>query len=83
MPDTTTRYAVLIRDAQGRVEILGQIHQTDKTAQENAAYWVEHYREAVTGEVVQFEIPLRGRVVKSARDVVKAPPFQAGEIEEK
>ena len=81
--ETVTRYAVLLRDSQGRIEILGQLHQTDKTAQENGAFWQEHYHggAAVQAEVVQFELPLRGRVVKSQRDVMKAPPFQPTTIE--
>ena len=80
---TATRYAVLLRDSQGRVEILGQVHQTDKTAQENGAFWQEHYHggAAVTAEVVQFELSLRGRVVQSRRDIVKPEPFQPTTIE--
>ena len=66
--ETVSRFAVLIRDANNRVELLGQIHTTEREAMLNASYWQDHYTGSpVTAEVVPITVPTRGSPAPSQR----------------
>lgn len=83
---TVIRYAVIVRDSNGRGELLGQIHTTEAVARANAAYWRSHYTGApVTAEVVQFEVPVQGQAVAGTRDELpplwQEPQFEPSAIE--
>ena len=67
---SVVRYAVLIRTATDRVELLGQIHDSLGAAECMASFWQAHYRDTIQAEVVQFSVPTRGTAVPLAADVV-------------
>ena len=69
---TVERFAVIIRDANGKGELLGQIHTTQSEATKTAEFWQNHYTGGapVTAEVVSFSIPTRGQPVQDPRDLL-------------
>ena len=69
-PEHVQRFAVIIRDRNGKGELLGQLHASEPCAVATAAYWQAHYREDVTAETVAFNVPTRGAPVKITRDLL-------------
>ena len=65
----TRRFGVILRGADGRGELLGQLHQTQQAAESMAGYWQSHYCGTVQAEVVGFEIPMAGKPIAEARDL--------------
>jgi hypothetical protein len=69
---------VILRNDKGIGELCGQLFSTQDQAERNAKYWSEHYTgPKITGEWVEFQVPLRGQPVVSAKDMLpiekKAP----------
>jgi hypothetical protein len=62
---------VIIRNANGVGELLGQIHETELEAAAQAVYWLHYFRETVSAEWVAFEVPEKGTPVEDSRDVLK------------
>jgi len=68
-PESLTRFALILRDRDGKGELLGQLHATEREAVEAARFWqVQRHQHALglarcTGEVVRFEIATHGTPV--------------------
>lgn len=68
--ESVVRYAVILRAADGKGELLGQIHETQADAERMASYWQHHYRDSIQAEVVAFDVPTHGTAIKDARDLL-------------
>ena len=71
-PETVTRFAVIVRNSNGKAELLGTIHTTEPEAVKTAEYWQNHYASGapVTAETVAFNVPTRGAPVKTSKDLL-------------
>ena len=69
---TVERFAVIIRNSNGRGELLGQIHGSEPEAAKTAEFWQNHYTGGapVTAETVAFNVPTRGAPVKTSKDLL-------------
>jgi len=71
-PETVTRFAVIVRNSNGKAELLGTIHTTEPEAVKTAEFWQNHYASGapVTAETVAFNVPTRGAPVKTTCDLL-------------
>lgn len=71
-PETVERFAVLIRDSNGKAELIGQIHKTQADAQKTAEYWQNYFHGGapVTAETVNFFVPTKGTPANNGKDLL-------------
>jgi hypothetical protein len=68
-PEHAQRWLVLLRDRQGRAELLGQVHQTEAQAVLHGEYW-QAVSSGATAETVSISVPLHGTPVKTSKDLL-------------